>query len=447
MSVSHRRVTDWHDSHICPYCGKSIPSDVAYHLVEDDDGRDMFVCDECFHDYYGICDECGECFTLDDGEYDDRIFICDECYRENSWGRCEHCGQLFHEEDMTQTEDSECWFCSDCLHNECQQCDDCRRWFEYDEGFQHDGDTSVCDSCYRDSWYRCDDCENLVHMDDVRMRNDTPYCEDCDPGDADDEDDRIHNYGYKPDGIFHRTDADLRTPKKLFLGVENEFSHECWDDFYSNLDAFTSIFGWDEEDFYLKSDSSLERGFEMVSHPRTLASWHELRPRLESFFSAVANFCIEGRDGLHVHMSRRGMTPSHMTRFGVFVAACQDEVAVIARRNSEHWARFPQKPKTGGDCAALCGHNMSRYAAVNWQNHATVELRVFRSTTDIVEFYAAIEFSHAAYQFTKNAVTLQQLLKGMGWLMFLDFVHGYPDRYPALISFWNDHVSANKEVA
>lgn len=444
-SIPHRRVTDWHDPHICSHCGKSIDGYSPYHLVEDEDGHDVFVCDDCFEDYYGICYECEECFALDDGEYDDRKFVCSDCMEEEKYERCEHCERLFPRRDMRQTEDSGHWFCRSCLSDECWQCDDCHCWFEYTDDQHWDDYYTLCDSCFTDGWYRCCECECLCRNDEMCERNGNYYCENCDPGEEDEDDSRIHEYSFKPDGIFHKADADRRVQRKLFFGTENEFSHEYWDDYHHNLDMFYDHFG-DEGDFYLKSDSSLERGFEMVSHPRTLASWHEIRSRLEAFFNAVENN-IEGRDGLHVHISRKGMTPSHMTRFGVFIAAEQDHVEIIARRNSEEWARYPQKPKTGADCAALCGHNVTRYAAVNWQNPSTVELRVFRATTAITEFYAALEFSHAAYQFTKNVITLQQILKGVAWPMFMDFIHDYPDRYPALIDFLAAHATYNEEVA
>ena len=82
------------------------------------------------------------------------------------------------------------------------------------------------------------------------------------------------------------------------------------------------------------------------------------------------------RDGLHIHLSKKGMTDSHKVRFGAFVAEYQNEIVTIARRRSD-WSTYIDRATNGREAAAMASNHGSRYEAVNWYNPSTVELRIF----------------------------------------------------------------------
>ena len=151
---------------------------------------------------------------------------------------------------------------------------------------------------------------------DVRDGN-TDVDEDLDDEDIDedidhdeDEDDDlefggplIHDYSYKPRPFFHGDGP-------LFLGLELEVATPSHDRSY----AWTAH-RWLGSLGYLKSDSSIDVGFEIVTHPMSYlwAIHHfpwEMLPEL-----AETGCRATQQTGLHVHLSRDGFTgPLHVYR-------------------------------------------------------------------------------------------------------------------------------------
>lgn len=132
-----------------------------------------------------------------------------------------------------------------------------------------------------------------------------------------------------------------------------------------------------------------------------------------------------------------------MARFGAFVAACQDEITLIARRNAKQWAQYHKKPENGKEVRATVSTE-DRYTALNWCPSTTVELRVFRATLDATEFYAAIEFAHASYQFTKHSIGIAEIIKGNPWEQFLAFLNENKTRYSSLVAFLRNCYAVSK---
>lgn len=154
---------------------------------------------------------------------------------------------------------------------------------------------------------------------------------------------------------------------------------------------------------------------------------------MERYLDRAASYTTGDRDGLHIHLSKKGMTDSHKVRFGAFVAEYQNEIVTIARRRSD-WSTYIDRATNGREAAAMSSNHGSRYEAVNWYNPSTVELRIFKATIDPVEFYACLEFSHALYQFTKRMVGIVEIMKGGAWEKFLRYIKGNP-RYSNLYAY------------
>lgn len=433
----------------CVECGNGIQHGHGMPLPSDYDG---LLCARCAALSTHSCDECGKKFLAPyTGFIDTRdgvnVALCQSCY-EHSYFTCSHCGHIFHDIDGICPDDSDDIFCADCAEQELYKCDGCGDYFlNSNNVFRDSYGHCVCHNCMDNGDYGiCADCNEICHSDYMTYNEYTGYlyCNDCIEYYSDNMDNRVHDYGYKPETIFHKTDNDSKRPS--YMGVELELSHRDEGYLTDTLDNLERYQGNDEENYYLKQDSSLQNGVEIVSHPRTLNSWHDMRESIVDMFERIAPYAIAGRDGLHVHISRRGMSPAHMVRFGAFIAAEQDNVEIVARRRSDGWAAFGVKPKNGADCKN-CAHSVSRYQAVNWENRSTVELRVFASTLDPIEFFAAIEFAHAAYQFTKTQCNINQIVRGETWPMFLHFLSANKDKYNSLIKFLENHYKLNLETS
>ena len=421
---------------ICTCCHEEFNADELIETVEG------MACDACLESDYEKCADCEEYHKREDMlQTADGNWICQDCY-ENSYFTCEDCGEIFPEDDATAIEGrwSTTLVCSSCLRGNYTRCSDCGEWMPDDRRIETAEGEFICQSCYEDSYFTCDNCGEVYPSRDYAGDG---LCEGCF---GDGSNDNVHSYSYKPTPIFHRSQDEV-PERLLYMGVELELSHDSHCDRNDNIIECLHILNEgesSERNVYLKEDSSLKAGFEIVSHPRTLASWHELKPTIEKYFAAAQEYTDGNRDGLHVHISRRGMTPAHMARLGAFIAACQDEITVVARRNSAQWAKYHKKPSDGQEVKNTLD-SYDRYTALNWRNRSTAEFRIFRATLDVTEFYAAIEFSHAAYRFTKQAIGLIEIIRGNPWEAFLGFLNSHRDKYSHLATFLEAKYSEGKE--
>ena len=434
------------ERHTCVHCGQYVNDLETMRETVDGD----HICADCAEPGgdYAECEDCHEYFRIVDGhghidEYG--TTLCEDCYDNGCYNTCDQCGRISADGEGVWCEDNQEVYCEDCAERFLYCCDNCGEWHTESGAYHDDTGITICNNCFERYCYTtCNDCGRILSEGEAHYSEEDgcDYCQDCFE-DHQPEAGDIHDYSYKPTPLFHKTTLET-TAHPLYFGVELEQSHNSRSDLADNLEAFEETFGTDEETWYLKQDSSLRSGFEMVSHPRTLASWHELAEDIESYFDDASKYSIAGRDGLHIHISKRAMSVPHMVRFGSFFATEQDNIIPIARRNSKEWAKYHDKPKTGNDCRDTLNHR-SRYQAVNWCNRNTVEIRIFRSTTDIREFFAAIEFCHAAYLFTKRAVSIQQIVNGESWPLFLAFIR-QDKRYRNLVVFLKETYGKQKDA-
>lgn len=426
------------DKIICTNCGKEFEADEAKETT-----NDGLICQECFEDDFETCEDCGEVHRRSDMiELHSGHYICQSCY-EDDYFTCDECGDIRNTSDGEWLEREERFICLACLRHNYTRCDECGDWIPDAERIETAHADFICQSCYEDGYFTCDECGEVFPESDYGSDGCCERCAEENIG----SNDSVHSYSYKPSPIFHRADTEQQDSRLLYMGIELELSHDSGIERNTNISECLEILNGsndEERNVYLKEDGSLELGFEIVSHPRTLASWHTFRPTIENYFKAARQYTDGSRDGLHVHISRRGMKPAHMARLGAFIAACQDEIVIVARRNSAEWAKYHAKPNSGKSVKDTLGIQ-DRYTALNWRNDATAEFRIFKATLDATEFYAAIEFAHAAYRFTKCAIGLLEIIRGNPWEQFLAFLNSHRDRYGSLVQFLETEYSKGAE--
>jgi hypothetical protein len=315
-------------------------------------------------------------------------FICENCYVQCDW-----CGELCREGDSTMIGCDD--ICPRCLDVSCFMCARCNNW-------THEDDCVMVGETRYDSNSWCAICA------DAR----SSWCESCDVHHPDGfspciGSDLINNYSYKPMPVFYKAPNDIDADRNLYMGFELEV--ECRNaDIDTAAETVIDSFG---DLVYLKEDGSLSHGFEIVTHPMTLAYAKSLS------MDALGELIRQGvrswntdTCGLHVHVSRATFTNvAHQYAFTLLLMRNRALSYVVAGREGNHYARFDKslRPaiakwlKTKGDHSR--GYPPERYAAVNTGNYATIEVRMFRGSLKRDRVLAALEYVHAAVEYSRSA--------------------------------------------
>jgi hypothetical protein len=210
------------------------------------------------------------------------------------------------------------------------------------------------------------------------------------------------------------------------------------------------------ERIYLKEDGSLNQGFEIVTHPHSLDEyqqnfdWSALgQLRRLGFRSWDTSTC-----GLHVHVSRsafgipnsrRDITKvqAHELRFMKLIYDNERQISRLAGRTSTY-ATFEDKGNLVNKIKHGSQHN-GRYSAINSDNSATLEVRVFRGSLKPQRVLMALELVQCAVEYTRG-LHVSASNKALSWMMFTRYVADNASTYPNLFtamekSFMSDSVN------
>ncbi|GIJ49377.1 hypothetical protein Val02_62630 [Virgisporangium aliadipatigenens] len=305
-------------------------------------------------------------------------------------------------------------------------CDRCHQDVASNDTIETVRGSTICNDC-RSSYRQCEGCDGWNPIE-RRCANGCcdPYdcdCSDCRPDDDDDDDEDsgglVHDYDYKPYPDFYGTGP-------LFLGLEVEIETP-YDDGDCASEAIDQLGGVG----YLKNDSSIGHGFELVTHPMSYQwaianfPWR-LFPRLDKYGCGTSD-----STGMHVHVSRAAFTsPCHAYRWLKFIYRNEHPITLLAGRSSEQWAAFTDDDRRAVKDYAK-GAVGARYRAVNTGNSDTFELRIFASTLDPLQIQAALGFAAASVEYT-GELTYQTIAHDGGWTWpaFVDWVNARADYAP-----------------
>jgi hypothetical protein len=352
------------------------------------------------------------------------LYNCDRCDREVHQVRCADHGNR----DL-------CHSCFTHVVNYCDSCDDGFDRALYplltitDPSGWH-SDQDQCEPCHADNASWCDHCCGY-HFDD---------CDPCYSGELS----GLEDYSYKPEPIFHGDDR-----KHRHFGVEVEMESEEGRG-QDALDYFRDTFRLTE--FYYKGDGSLysEDAIEMVSHPRTLDSWHEILPRLRDGMDHARRVGMRSWNtetcGIHIHIDSRafGESSAHLYRFAQFIYRNEVAMTRLAGRGDveyshcfdtyarRHYLANQVKQRRRGMSAG------DRYMWINLQNRSTVEVRMFRGSLVPERLLADIEFLHALLEYTRTMTTRQAFAGALKFDVFAHHALLQRDKYPHLAAMLAD---------
>ena len=165
------------------------------------------------------------------------------------------------------------------------------------------------------------------------------------------------------------------------------------------------------EHYFIERDSSLKRGFEIVTQPHTISAMKEFLTEFSEVFPQLVEYGAE--DGivnaaLHIHVSKEsfGSTPDEqidrIAKVIAFIANCPEEWIKQGRRK-ETKKCVPLTNLTTEELAVqyvrdtynIKGEDRSkidRYVAVNLRNETTVEFRTMQTTFNLGIIFAEIDF-------------------------------------------------------
>ena len=197
-----------------------------------------------------------------------------------------------------------------------------------------------------------------------------------------------------------------------FFGIELEFELNGM----SQLDGVAIIRNrWTESFCDIKRDGSLDDGLEIATQPMTLEYFRQLDLTvLEELRQAGARAWDTTTCGVHIHLSRNSFkSKGHIWRFSKFIFGNRQEMRRVVGRDSSHYLQW-----NSSDFAAIGSvlkgaryQGTGHYCAVNLDNNATIEVRVFRSTLRAATLTRYIEFLHAAIEYTRD-MSIEQVSLG-----------------------------------
>jgi len=209
-----------------------------------------------------------------------------------------------------------------------------------------------------------------------------------------------------------------------------------------------------ETKFYIKTDSSLNHGLEIVSHPMTLEHHKSFN------WDMVLKDCIRhgfrshntSTCGIHIHVPKSFLTYSESIRLAIFVNTNTRMIESVARRSDESSSRFKLISKKHLK-TANSNFQEGRYQAINWNNSNTIEFRFFKGTLKHSTFISCLEFIDSICNFIKQ-VNTSQIYSGESILKQGKRYNGTPFREEYLksdlnqgaVNLYRGYVHSNKKT-
>lgn len=345
---------------------------------------------------------------------------------------------------------TEITLCEDCLRV-CAECGE-----HYHSPYETGVSAEYCDNCC-DNYYACDRCNGVYCNDDMHtvgysdsqycircIQRVATFCNNCNEYEYVDNDDScrnsrssdyVHNYGYKPNPVFYLGSGQTSTPTTLFMGMELEVEAKTGD-----YDEGAKLVAEEWGSFvYLKEDSSLNFGFEIVTHPATLeyysekVSWDTLNKLRSLGFRSWDTSTA----GLHIHLSRSSfISRSHLLAFTYLINRNSELCQHIAGRNSSY-GRIDNNARYDNNYVVKrqAGVGGERYNAINLRNRETVEIRMFKGSLKPERVRSALQFCHAAHSYSaliKSGSDAETMLRTES---FTTWIRSQVKTYPDLVQY------------
>jgi len=343
---------------------------------------------------------------------------------------CSICGEKLQLHESKHDSENNC-YCDFCFHAYVKKCTYCGEYHNIDQLMSDNYNHFSCASCFNNITV-CEDCGIfLIDSNNIFWACGNNYCAEC----YQNYSIKIHEYNFKPKPIFYGYDTRCR------LGVEVEIDGAgCYDD---NASEILKIMNSKIDDkIYIKEDSSLDNGFEIVSHPATLnqhLTVFNWKKGLEKCDILGYKSHDTGTCGLHIHISKVAFGDSELeqdlniTKLLLITEMHWDKLVKFSRRSNWQLDRWADRYGLTSASEILdTAKGSGRYHAVNLQNDYTVELRLFRGTLNYNTFVATLQFC----QLLVNIVNLTDIkdLHKLTWQSITESALSY--NYSELVEYF-----------
>ena len=285
--------------------------------------------------------------------------------------------------------------------------------YEYDPDnntFLLENEIMIDGSCYdsrKVKVVRCPEC-NIKCVDTETVDG---LCVDCCGRDY-----RVHNYTHKVEETLGFDRQKLKS--EPYLGIEMEFQVDKRK--AGRLYVGNTMFGH----ALMKDDGSITNGFELVSRP---AGYTTHLARYDSFLTDLPEYIHPHKScGMHVHISRRAFTYLGAGKLVEFMNRedNKDFVKLIAGRGTTNYQnRDDNYDKYTPYRQAVKDRYVGRYNFVNLNNKKTIELRIFATPANKLEFNIRMQFVKAMIEYCKPAmhsISLEQQTYFKSFVTWLD---------------------------
>lgn len=312
----------------------------------------------------------------------------------------------------------------------------------------------------------CPDCAGYCHMcDNPMLREDQYehegeyYCSGC-HSDAT-ADDRVEAGGsifnYNENVLDHLNFQGDPKPGEPYFGVEVEV--ELRGDQYCSArdiaERVRDILG--PENIVLKTDGSLNNGFEIVTAPATLARQRDiwepfndptLGPRvgIKSFYTRTC--------GMHIHMSKWTSAPNKLVSYTAggrarhrpkriigpldwlkmryFLCSNMKATAALCQRLSSSYAYWDRLP------SRLSSDNNDKFSVINSRLSGTVEMRGFKGNLRYDRIIKGLEFTYGLLQYVQQVSCrdLRELTKAR--IGFVNYIMDSAKTFPVARAYLDE---------
>jgi hypothetical protein len=196
---------------------------------------------------------------------------------------------------------------------------------------------------------------------------------------------KIHGYSTRVPSLLKFKAKKVKTDT-IYYGVELEY--ECESIQKSRVAVGKLIQGH----AIMKSDGSINNGFEIVTCPATSEIHLE---EFKKFFDNFTSLGVssEGNVGMHIHISRKPLSWLTIGKMTQFLNSPQNKefVTNIAGRELNQYCR-QEESRTITTPFLDAG---ARYNPLNLNNEETIEMRIFKTPESFEEFAAKLQFAEA----------------------------------------------------
>jgi len=386
----------------CHKCNERIPKVNYSH-------EGNFYCVECYNELTIKCYHCEDETKLASSYEKGGEEYCENCYYE-LFAECFHCGDVFLNDEMHWVDDEA--ICDGCYEKYYCECDACDTITKKINAHYFDG-VYYCDDCFWEYYTECQSCGDIMATEDSYYSEvaDETLCDDCYG--------RINSvikpYEYRPNPLFHTSsgvfDMYHYNSKYIYYGFELEVEdNKGRVELREMAEMLEEKFG---EFIYFKWDSSLNDGFEIVSHPFTWEWYKKNRKMLKEMLELLIKngYCsyYSERAAIHIHISKKPFKTFHLFKLLEFYYGHPRLIKLLSRiyhkkQTSQHiqwdWQKYSIKYT-----AKYKSHDedMDRYQMVNFVDGKTIEFRSFRGTLIAESFFRILELIKCSIDYCEES--------------------------------------------